>query len=112
MLLKHNGVGELGTHDVVLRDSADSSTCEGIVKLRLGTGVAVIAILAAVGCSLAADWPRGGGTQSRPPKGSIPSDRHGNVLASRAKVRDDHVFEFLRWKDRLRAAAPRVPSGD
>jgi hypothetical protein len=95
----------------LMGNSVDSSACEGIVKLRLGTGVAVIAILSAVGSSLAVDRPRERGTQSRLPKASTASDRHGDVLSSRAKVRDDHVSEFLRWKDRLRATA-RVPSGD
>jgi len=112
MLLESNGVVEPRTHDVVWEIAPNRRRCEGFVKLRLGTGVAVIAILSAVGSSLAVDRPRERGTQSRLPKASTASDWHGDVLSSRAKVRDDHVFEFLRWKDRLRAKATRVRSGD
>jgi hypothetical protein len=82
------------------------------VKLRLGAGVAVTAIIAAVGSGLAGDRPHGAGTQSRPPVAAVPPDRHTIISAARTKVRDEHVFEFLRWKDRLRAEASRVPSGN
>jgi hypothetical protein len=90
---------------------------EGIVKHRLGAAVAVAAIISAAGSALAADLPPRAaapayfaqelagqpGMRRRPPsmEAFALSDRRATLAmaATPPNVRDNHVLEFLRWKE-------------
>jgi hypothetical protein len=76
-------------------------------------GIAIIATLSTGGSAVSADLllrayaaHRGAhgqrelGTSPRPP--SVIVDSHSNVAVSALNVRDSHVLEFLRWKEKLR----------
>jgi hypothetical protein len=95
--------------------SADAP--EGIVKYQLGAAVAVTAIISAAGSALAADLliraaapahlaqelSSQPSTRSRPPSAEAfeISDRRATlaVATTPPNARDNHVLEFLRWKE-------------
>jgi hypothetical protein len=92
------------------------------VKHQLGAAVAVAAIISAAGSALAADLPPRAaapaylaqgpagqpGMRSRPPlmEAFALSDRRITlaVAVTPANARDNHVLEFLRWKEQHSAA--------
>jgi hypothetical protein len=81
------------------------------VKVPLGAGFAVTAIISAAGSALAVELPHRAGAQGRLPSTEAFSltDRRTTVAATPPKVRDNHVFEFLHWKAQLRAASGTRP---
>jgi hypothetical protein len=95
--------------------TATTDAAEGIMRRSL-IGLAVIATLSTGGSALSADvlvrayaahrdayGSRELATAPRPPS-AIPdlADRPSNGDVSALNVRDSHVLEFLRWKERLR----------
>jgi hypothetical protein len=93
--------------------SADA--LEGIVKHQLRAAVAVVAIISAAGSASAADLPPraaapaylaqepAGQMRSRPPsmEAVALSDRRATlaVAATPPNAGDNHILEFLRWKE-------------
>jgi hypothetical protein len=86
------------------------------VKYRLGAAIAVTAIISAAGSALAADLLLRAAAsahlaqelssqpsmRSRPPSEALAiSDRRATlaVAATSPNARDNHILEFLRWKE-------------
>jgi hypothetical protein len=85
---------------------------EGVVKHSLGAAIVAAAIILAAGLALAADLPLRAAApayvaQEQPSKqirASIVVTGASLAAAASANARDDHVLEFLRWKQQRSAA--------
>jgi hypothetical protein len=101
----------------IIQQPKSADALEGIVKHQLGAAVAVAAIISVAGSALAADLPpraaapaylaqelaRQPRMRSRPPsmEAFTLSDRRTTlaVAATPPSTRDNHILEFLRWKE-------------
>jgi hypothetical protein len=100
----------------IIQQPKSAEALEGIVKHQLGAAVAVATIISMAGSALAADLPpraapaflaqelaRQPGMRSRPPsmEAFALSDRRTTlaVAATPPSTRDNHILEFLRWKE-------------
>jgi hypothetical protein len=99
----------------IIQEPKSADALEGIVKHQLRAGVAVAAIISAAGSALAADLPPRAaapaylaqelagqpGMRRRPPSAFALSDRDATlaVAATPPNARDNHILEFLRWKE-------------
>jgi hypothetical protein len=102
----------------IIQEPKSTDALEGIVEHQLGAAVAVAAIISVAGSALAADLPPRAaapaylaqepaglpGMRSRPPsmEAFALSDRRTTlaVAATSANARDNHILEFLRWKEK------------
>jgi hypothetical protein len=101
----------------ILLQPKSADALEGIVKYKLGAAIAVTAIISAAGSALGADLllraaapaylaqdlSSQPGMRSRPPSAEAfaISGRRATlaVAATPPNARDNHILEFLRWKE-------------
>ena len=77
------------------------------MKFSLDAGIAITAIISVSASAWAAEWQHKAVAPAYAMRAQV-ADRPATLASAPPGVRDDHVFEFLRWKEQLSRQAAAV----